>query len=466
MQNVRDFGARGDGFTKDTAAIQRAIDAGGMVLLPPGIYLSGTLYLKSGGGLHLECGAVLLASPDPEDYNAVDFCPQNRDSKLEIMSGAHLITAVEQSDICISGGGRIDGNRKVFYGTDEEPGCVRLEEKFDLPQDTWRPGQMLFLCECTRVQIHNVQLFNAPYWTCFLHGCEDVMISGIRILNDQRTKNGDGIDIDCCRRVTVSDCIIDSGDDCITLRASKTRLKQPKPCEYITITNCVLHTNCNAFRIGVGNGLIRRCTISNIVFHDTRTAVCLVSNYSCKEQEVQIEDISFSNLQMECVRPFFFGSTPSGSLRGLGKVTRNISVNQVRGTAALPSIIQGSSPDKMTNISFSDVELSMNDFKAPRVHDFDPQEPYGEFCKKNPNAAFLVQRTKNVSFRNIKITWDDAKNPIWKFGLISDDSENTTCADCDFGKANQQSPKYSGSWEKSPEDLSNPSPATCNVAFV
>ncbi|MFA6931697.1 MAG: glycosyl hydrolase family 28 protein [Lentisphaeria bacterium] len=437
MQNVRDFGAKGDGVSKDTMAIQKAIDAGGMVHFPPGIYLSGTLYLKSGGGLHLEAGAVLLASPDPEDYNAADFCPQNRDSKLEIMSGAHLITAVEQSDICITGGGRIDGNRKVFYGTDEEPGCVRLEEKFDLPQDTWRPGQMLFLCECTRVQIQNVQLFNAPYWTCFLHGCEDVMVSGIRILNDQRTKNGDGIDIDCCRRVTVSDCIIDSGDDCITLRANWTRLKQPKPCEYITITNCVLHTNCNAFRIGVGNGLIRRCTISNIVFHDTRTAVCLVSNYSCQEKEVQIEDISFSNLQMECVRPFFFGSTPSGSLRGLGKVTRNISVNQIRGTAALPSIIQGSSQDKMENISFSDVELSMNDFKTTRVHDFDPQEPYGEFCKNNPNTAFLVQRTKNISFRNVNIFWDEVRDPVWKFGLISDDSENIACTDCDFGKENQ-----------------------------
>lgn len=434
MHNVRDFGARGDGITKDTAAIQRAIDTGGMVHFPAGIYLSGTLYLKSGGGLNLETGAVILASPDPADYNALDFCPQNQDFKKEIVSGAHLITAVEQTDICITGGGRIDGNRKAFYGTDDEPECVRLEEKFPLPQETWRPGQMLYICECTRVQIQNVQLFNAPYWTCFLHGCEDVMISGIRILNDQRSKNGDGFDIDSCRRVTLSDCLIDSGDDCIALRANGTRLKQPRPCEDITIANCVLHTNCNAFRIGVGNGLIRRCAISNIVFHDTRTAVCFVSNYSCQDNEVQIENISFANLQMECVRPFFFGSTPSGSLGGLGKVIRNISIHQVRGTAALPSIIQGSSRDKMENISFSDVELTMTDFKTSRLHDFDPAEPYGEFCRNNPNTAFLVQRAKNVDFRHVRILWHEAKDPAWKFGLISDDSENTTCHNCDFGK--------------------------------
>lgn len=437
MRNVLEFGAKGDGVTKDTAAIQKAIDAGGMVLFPPGTYLSGTLYLKSGGGLELESGAVLLASPDPEDYNTVDFCPQNRDSKKEISSGTHLITAVEQSDICITGAGRIDGNRKAFYGTDEDAGCTRMEEKFPLPPDTWRPGQMIFLCECTRVKIQNVQLFNAPYWTCFLHGCEDVTVSGLRILNDQRTRNGDGIDIDCCRRVTVSDCIIDSGDDCITLRANGTRLKQPKPCEYITISNCVLHTNCNAIRIGVGNGLIRRCAISNIVFHDTRTAICFVSNYSCGEHAVQIEDISLSNLQMECVRPFFYGSTPSGSLQSMGKVIRNISANHIRGTAALASVIQGSGSDKMENISFTDVELHMTDFKASRVHDFDPVEIYGEFSQyKSPNSAFIVQRAKNVIFRDVKIHWNESSDPVWKFGLISVEAENTVCQNCDFGKEN------------------------------
>ena len=105
--DVKEFGAVGDGVTKDTQAIQAALDAGGLVFFPPGTYLSGTLHLRSGGGLLLSPGATLLASPDPEDYNKDDFCPQNRVFQTEIVSGRHLIAAVEVKDIAICGGGRI-----------------------------------------------------------------------------------------------------------------------------------------------------------------------------------------------------------------------------------------------------------------------------------------------------------------------------------------------------------------------
>ena len=98
MNNVRDFGAVGDGIAKDTSAIQRALDAGGVAYLPPGTYLSGTLYLRSCGGLELAPGAVLLASPDPADYDE-NPCPQNRVFASEKVSGAHLVVACEVHDV-------------------------------------------------------------------------------------------------------------------------------------------------------------------------------------------------------------------------------------------------------------------------------------------------------------------------------------------------------------------------------
>jgi len=151
MLNVKDFGAVGDGVTKDTAAVQRAVNAGGMVNFPPGTYLCGTIYLKSHGGIHLESGAVLLASPDREDYNADDFCPQNRVFVSEHVTGAHFIVAAEQTDITICGEGCIDGNRQSFYGAKEPPCRDEENSKFSLDDiiqnKNWRPGQMIFLCE-------------------------------------------------------------------------------------------------------------------------------------------------------------------------------------------------------------------------------------------------------------------------------------------------------------------------------
>ena len=95
MKSVREFGAVGDGWTKDTTAIQEGIETlarqgGGRLLFPAGTYLTGTLYLKSNVFLDLEPGAVILGSPDPADYNADDFCPQNRVFASEHVSGAHL----------------------------------------------------------------------------------------------------------------------------------------------------------------------------------------------------------------------------------------------------------------------------------------------------------------------------------------------------------------------------------------
>ena len=98
MRDVRNFGATGDGTTKDTRAIQRALDAGGIAYLPPGEYLSGTLYLHSGGGLELSPGAVLRGSPDPADYDE-NPCPHNRVFSSEMVSGAHLVVACEVHDL-------------------------------------------------------------------------------------------------------------------------------------------------------------------------------------------------------------------------------------------------------------------------------------------------------------------------------------------------------------------------------
>lgn len=425
MNNVRDFGALGDGKTKDTAAIQKAIDAGGMVYFPPGIYLSGTLYLKSDGGFELAPGAVLLASPDREDYNADDFCEQNNVFTSEAVSGAHFIVAVEQKNIVIKGGGVIDGNRKAFYNEiwKEHPTVFKLP--------AWRPGQMVYFCECENIRVSDVEMNNAPYWTFFLHGCERVNVQGVRIWNDFKTHNGDGIDIDCCRYVTVSNCIIHSGDDSITLRGDDRKLKQKKPCEYITVTNCILETRCNAFRVGVGNGLIRNCTVSNIIISNAGAGIHVCSRYSPQSEGVTIENILFSDILIYARRPVAVNSDVRGVHDEAVKPIRNIVFRNLNGTARHSIFLESNHPGDIRDIVFSEIKLK---FSGGEDVTEGPGIQYGEFATVCAPAAFHLVNGEKITFRDVKIEWD-TDSPNWKYGVMAENSDPLTItSDCDFGK--------------------------------
>ena len=398
MNNVRDFGALGDGITKDTAAIQKAIDAGGMVFFPPGIYLSGTLYLKSDGGLELAPGAVLLASPDKEDYNADDFCVQNSVFAKENVSGAHFIIAVEQKNIIIRGGGVIDGNRKAFYNEiwQGHPHLFKLTD--------WRPAQMVFFCECENIRISEVEL--------------------------NKTHNGDGSDIDCCRFVTGSDCIIHSADDCITFRGNDKTLKHKKPCEFITVTNCILGSRCNAFRIGVGNGTVRNCTVSDIVIQNTRTGIQINSRYSPDSEGVTIENFLFSDILMEVKRPVAVCSDVRGPHDQEIKPIRNIVFRNLNGSACWSCFVESNRRGDIRDIVFSGAKLRYSGGE-------DVEEgsglTYAEFGTKNAPAAFHLTNAEEVTFRDVKIEWN-TDSPNWKCAVMAVNSQKLLIDGCVFGK--------------------------------
>ncbi len=311
--NILDYGAIADGKTLCTEQIQAAIDAcfatgGGRVSVPCGTYYSGTIWLKSNVELHMEHGSVIKASEDLEDYNALDAYPQNFSVKeMENWVGKHLVVAHECENVAITGTGTFNGNGAVFMGELHQLSAYVWNEGYRESKDMekCRPGQMICFIECRRVTVQDVTLTNQPCWGCFLHGCEYVNIRGVKIFNDHTFYCTDGIDIDCCKYVTVSDCIIDTGDDAITLRGAGTKLKEKKGiCEYITITNCVLSAKSSAFRIGVGYDLIRHARISNICVTQAGKAIQIMSSYH-GNGNVSIDDISFSNLSIaNCARPF------------------------------------------------------------------------------------------------------------------------------------------------------------------
>ena len=426
MNNVRDLGAVGDGIAKDTAAIQRALDAGGMAYLPPGEYLTGTLYLRSRGGLELAPGAVLRASPDPADYDE-NPCPQNRVFSSEMVSGAHLLVACEVHDVTIRGGGRIHGSREAFFSGAEDP---QRPGKFLRP--AWRPGQMLFFCESTDVKIADVELCESPYWCCFLHGCEHVDIRGVRIRNHRMTPNSDGIDLDCCRFVTVSDCRIDAGDDCITLRANTEPLKIPRPCEKIAVSNCILSSPCQAIRVGVGDGTIRDAVFGNIVIHDTRSGIQLVSRYSSKSRGVTIENLLFGDIVMECRRPLAVLSDVRGARDEAVGPIRGIVFRNIRARGDRSCFFEANRRGDIADLTLDGVDVTL---RGGDDIEEGANLSYGEFGVKNAPAAFHLKHLEDCVFRRVRARWSADASPRWKYALWAEASEAPELAECRFDRA-------------------------------
>ena len=395
MNNVKDFGAVGDGISLDTKAIQRAIDAGGVAWFPPGTYLCGTLWLHGDGGLELSPGAVLLASGNRQDYNADDFAPYNKVYPTECVSGAHFIIADRVSNIVIRGGGRIDGNRPAFYELPADIVC-------SYETITWRPGQMLFIHDCENVTIEDVQLTNSPYWSCFLYGCSHVRINGLRIANPMRTPNGDGLDIEACRGVTVSDCQIETGDDCIAIRSSSAFGAEHPVTENIVITNCILTTVCNAVRIGVGEGLIRRVTMDNCQIIGSRTGFCIATQYWA-HASLQIEQCMFTNLYIEAKRPFSLHSNAWG--RTVGPVTariENLLFSNIRGTVSAANLIDAYHDGDIRDIEFDNVRLTAREI-APEAVFHDDDFDFTERTTQVARAFWLLRNAENIAFNRCAI---------------------------------------------------------------
>ena len=271
---VRAFGAAGDGQTNDTGPLQRAIDAcsqqgGGVVILDRGTFVTGTLILRSHVELHLTSTAVLQGVSDLAQYRA--------DPKVvyKLLNQA-LLFAEDSEYVAITGPGTIDGQGKAFRngGTDPRPVLIRLRD-------------------CRNVRLDGFLAKNAASFAIHPIHCQQVRIEGLRI--DSRVQpNSDGIDVDGCQDVFISNCNIHSGDDSIALKT----IERGAPCRDVVITNCILSSDCAAIRVGpdaVEN--IERVCVSNCVIRDTRlNGITIQLSFGAV-----MRDLVFSNLVMDNV---------------------------------------------------------------------------------------------------------------------------------------------------------------------
>ncbi len=277
--NVRNFGAKGDGVSIDTDSIQAAIDAcvrntGGTVIFPAGNYVIGTIFMKSNVTLHLAAKATLLGSKKIEDY-ATDI----KDCPWFPFWSKCLIYAERAKNIGLTGQGTIDGQGEAFP---LKAADNRMGE---------RP-MLIRLLNCQNISFTNITLKDAGSWCSNFISCDNIKIERIKIDNHANSNN-DGLDLDGCQNVFISNCNISCDDDAIALKTSGKRA-----CKNIVITNCMISTRWAAFRFGPESlGNFEDIAVSNCVIYDTFGGGIKLQ----MAEGARMENIVFSNLVMDNV---------------------------------------------------------------------------------------------------------------------------------------------------------------------
>ncbi len=416
--NILDFGAKPDGKTLCTQTIQNVIDqcaenGGGTVHFPAGTWLTGTIYLESRITLLLDPGCLLLGSKDKKDYG--------RPRKLygtegETFSYWAVIAGKNLKDIAIRGRGTIDGQGTNFkYKDGPRPKNIYLEG-------------------CSDVLIEGVRMCDAGSWMQHYRQCDRLTIRNITVFNHV-SYNNDGLNIDSCRDVTITGCMVDSDDDAIVLKSLS-----PDPCENITISDCIISSHCNSIKMGTESGggfqniNVTNCTIcsprySKVIYGRQRglagVALEIVDGGT-------LNRVAISNLTIKGVTvPIFMrlGNRARPYKKDLTKPDvgkfRNVIISNIIATdcSLIGCSITGLPDHPIKNITLSNIHLGFEGggTKAEAFREI-PEKPtsYPESTMFGtlPAYGFFCRHVKGLRFHNLQF---ETSAPDYRHAIVFDD---------------------------------------------
>ena len=444
VYNVRNYGAKGDGKTLDSPAINAAIEAavhdgGGQVLLPAGTYLSGSIRLKSNIELHLSAGCTILAAPalmkayDPSE--SFGGFPEYQDGGHTYFHNS-LIWAEGQTNVSITGHGMIDGQGLTKKDT-EKAGVVQ-------GGSIGTGDKAIALKLCRNILIRDVTIFRGGHFAIIITGCDRGTIDNVTI-----DTNRDGIDIDCCKYITVSNTKVNTpNDDAIVLKSSYA-LKKAVPCEHILITNCLVtgyklgtfldgtyvpekvNWVCGRIKLGTeSNGGYRNITISN--------CTCMWSSGLAFEEVDQgrMENICVTNIAMEHVHHYPIYITTGCRNRGPKEVTqpssaRNIQISNIIATdcdSLCSIIVTGMKNEPIRNIWLSNIRLTFRGGGTKDLANRDYREqgtnyPEPRWAGPTPAYGLYIRHVEGLHVNDVTFRYE---RPEYRPAIILDDVRDVT----------------------------------------
>jgi len=303
---VNNFGAVGDAVVDCTVSIQNAIDhcsanGGGKVTFHPGIYITGSVFIKSNVNFEVPKGTMLQGSQNIADYKKID----TRVAGIEMNWPAALVNIIGQKNSAISGAGVINGKGKVFWDKywnmrkEYDPKGLRWIVDYDCE----RPRGIL-VSDCENVTVKDVVLYQPGFWSLHILYSTYVTVDNIIISNniEGRGPSTDGIDIDSSSKILVENSNINCNDDNFCLKAGRDAdgLRVNRPCEYVVIRNCIAGHGDGLFTCGSEtSGSIRNIVAYNLKGIGTKYGLRFKSTV---QRGGSIENIYLSNIEMIGVR--------------------------------------------------------------------------------------------------------------------------------------------------------------------
>lgn len=383
-----------------TEELQSAIDAaakngGGTVRVPAGTYLIGTIHLRSRVTLHLENGCLLKGSSAHGNYPDVDggFTDAVGQKRNRCLIYAHNTVGT-----AIMGEGCIDGDGGNFGFEENE-----------------RPFMLRFI-NCKDVQVTGITLQDSPGWVSHYLGCENVLIHGITI-RSRVNSNNDGIDVDSCRRVRISNCDIDTGDDAICIKSTRAT-----PSEDIVVTGCRVSSTWGALKLGTESvGDFRNIIFSNIVIRDTHGGgLKLISMDGARMENVLVENIIMDNVSGPIflrlgarLRQYFPDQPkrPVGIARGIS--IRNVTINVWEEGYLLYGkyprkagiIITGVPGHCLEDVTFENVKVTFpggGELSNKPVPEQEAEYPEFPVFHPLPCWGLFIRHVRGITFRHCK----------------------------------------------------------------